>query len=80
MTLADMTLAKAVFAGACVVALALAFASPAPSVGAEGGGRYAISAGDTHVWRLDTETGRVSLCVSGARLADPATCHPWSAR
>lgn len=55
-------------------------------------GRYTVDAGTAldgrlYVWRVDRETGRVSLCRAASSLDTPAprpdleaepTCTPWS--
>ena len=45
-----------------------------------GSGQFAMMGyGDSRViWILDTETGKIKICMPQDEPSDPPTCSPWS--
>lgn len=86
-----MTLSRAIFAGLCFVAAAIIFTYGMPAGAqrpADIGPRPTFElgmpevTGDTAamVWRVNRETGQVSICVLDESFISRApNCSPWSA-
>jgi hypothetical protein len=70
-------------AAIALAALAVSFVGCVNVEGRGAVGRYQLSSADANsVWRIDTQTGAVSLCASSGADADPARrgigCSSWS--
>lgn len=72
-----MNTGKAILAGLSLIASAIVInhALAAPQ---SGNSKYILASSDGVAYRLNSETGEISLCIKGMTMEESLGCTPWT--
>ena len=56
-------------------AMLISFANAGATVGS---GKFALSSSEGIAYRMNTETGEISVCIKGMTMEEALGCSPWA--
>lgn len=72
-----MNTSKALFLGLSLIAGAVLI-TYVNAGSADDAGKFTLSSSDGIAYRLNTDTGAISVCVRGMTMEEKVGCTPWS--